>query len=118
MLALCKSGGKLLTTTHNTTHTMTELKKDNANEIRIIKEAISQGNKVFMTTNKAYEVIKDDIGQYLIICHINNHCVGLHGRTNYINFLCQDDGEPYPATIIDKNGNTTILPISENDRWK
>lgn len=102
---------------------MTQLKQYHANEIRIIKEAISQGKKVFLTDNKTYEVIKDDIGQYLIICHFNNHCIGLHGREgyeyeNHINFLCQDDGSPYPATIIDNKGNKTILPIAETGRYE
>ena len=73
-------------------------------QIKLIKEAINDGKRVFMTPSKAYEVIKDSIGQYLIKCHINDNFVGLHGRKNtnrehIINYLCQRDGNPYPATI-------------------
>ena len=46
-----------------------------------IKKAIEQGYKVFWKSN-AYEVIKDSIGQYLIKCHLNNHCIGLTHRDN------------------------------------
>ena len=75
-----------------------------AKQIQIIKTAINDGKRVFMTPSKAYEVIKDRIGQYLIKCHINDSFVGLHGRENTeyehkINYLCQDDGNPFPVTI-------------------
>ena len=75
-----------------------------AKEIKLIKTAIKDGKRVFMTPNKAYEVIKDSIGQYLIKCHINDCFWGLHGRENTeyenkINYLCQDDGNPFPVTI-------------------
>lgn len=78
-----------------------------AKQIKLIKEALNQGKRVFMTPNKAYEVIKDNIGQYLIKCHINDNFVGLHGmentdREHVINYLCQRDGNPYPVTIEGK----------------
>jgi len=76
----------------------------NAEQIKLIKTAINDDKRVFMTPSKAYEVIKDSIGQYLIKCHINDSFVGLHGRENTecehkINYLCQDDGNPFPVTI-------------------
>jgi hypothetical protein len=41
-----------------------------------IKQAISEGKKVHWS-NELYEVIKDKIGQYLIRCTSNGHCIGL-----------------------------------------
>ena len=77
---------------------------NHAKQIQLIKEALNDGKRVFMTPSKAYEVIKDRVGQYLIKCHINDSFVGLHGRENTecehkINYLCQDDGNPFPVTI-------------------
>lgn len=57
-----------------------------------IKEAVSAGKKVYSDTT-AYEVIKDSIGQYLIVCRLNNHCIGLHGM----------EGTPYENKL---NGKT------------
>lgn len=53
-----------------------------------IKLAVESGFKVFADT-KAYEVIKDRIGQWLIVYSPNKHTVGLHGRegTEYENNL-------------------------------
>lgn len=53
-----------------------------------IKEAVDNGKKVFCDTT-AYEVIKDQIGQYFIHCNINGYCIGLHGMegTKYENQL-------------------------------
>jgi len=73
-------------------------------QIQLIKEALNDGKRVFMTPSKAYEVIKDRVGQYLIKCHINGYIIGLHGmentdREHEINYLCQDNGTPYPVTI-------------------
>lgn len=44
-----------------------------------IKDAVDQGKKVHWATD-IYEVIKDNIGQYLIKCSINNHCIALTWR--------------------------------------
>jgi hypothetical protein len=44
-----------------------------------IKRAIADGKKVYWT-NLGYEVIKDSLGEYLVICHSNNHCIGLTSR--------------------------------------
>jgi hypothetical protein len=41
-----------------------------------IKKAVESGKKVFWS-HDGYEVIKDKIGQWLIVCHKNNHCIGL-----------------------------------------
>ena len=43
-----------------------------------IKGAVDGGKRVFCG-NELYEVVKDGIGQYLIVCHANQYCVGLHG---------------------------------------
>jgi len=54
--------------------------------IKQIKQAIDNGRLV-MLYNDTYEVVKDDLGQYLIICLSNGHCIGLHGQegTKYEN---------------------------------
>lgn len=56
--------------------------------INEIKHAIKNGKNVYWS-NTAYKVIKDNIGQYLIHCTINGHCIGLHGLkgTEYENIL-------------------------------
>ena len=41
-----------------------------------IKSAVQGGSRVYWS-NTAYEVIHDSIGQWLIKCHINGHCIGL-----------------------------------------
>jgi hypothetical protein len=41
-----------------------------------IKQAI-QDNKTVYWANNNYQVIKDNIGQYLIKCTLNGHCIGL-----------------------------------------
>jgi hypothetical protein len=44
--------------------------------IEEIKQAVDEGKKVFWS-NRAYEVIKDSVPQYLIKCNINQSCIGL-----------------------------------------
>jgi hypothetical protein len=44
-----------------------------------IKEALAEGKKVYWA-NKAYDVIQDKCGQYLIVCNLNQHCIGLTWR--------------------------------------
>lgn len=44
-----------------------------------IKKAVDQGN-IVQWASPTYRVIKDRIGQYLIICVINNDCIGLTHR--------------------------------------
>ena len=41
-----------------------------------IKAAVEAGHKVYWK-NKAYEVIKDSVGQWLIRCNFNDYCIGL-----------------------------------------
>lgn len=53
-----------------------------------IKRAVDDGKDVYCN-NESYRVMKDRIGQYLIVRSINNHCIGLHGMegTKYENQL-------------------------------
>jgi hypothetical protein len=44
-----------------------------------IKEAINSGKRVFWST-KAYEVICDKKGQWLIVCSLNGYTIGLTWR--------------------------------------
>lgn len=44
-----------------------------------IKTALSEGKRVYHH-NPAYEVKRDNIGQYLIICSINDYTIGLTHR--------------------------------------
>ncbi len=44
--------------------------------LKEIKLAIDQGKKVFWS-NPNYQVIKDSKGQYLIVCSLNDSCIGL-----------------------------------------
>lgn len=41
-----------------------------------IKEAIADGREVHWKST-AYDVILDDIGQYLIVCNLNDYTIGL-----------------------------------------
>ncbi len=41
-----------------------------------IKAAVDAGEQVFWS-NRAYPVIKDNIGQYLITCTLSTMCIGL-----------------------------------------
>ena len=44
-----------------------------------IKASVESGQTVHWA-NQAYRVIKDNVGQWLIICDINDHCIGLTWR--------------------------------------
>ena len=44
-----------------------------------IKKAVDDGETVYWAST-AYRVIKDKIGQYLILCDINDNCIGLTWR--------------------------------------
>jgi hypothetical protein len=41
-----------------------------------IKEAVESGKRVYWS-HSGYEVIKDRIGQWLIVCRFNSDCIGL-----------------------------------------
>jgi len=58
------------------------------NTIEEIKAAADAGTKVY-AGSRAYQVVKDRIGQYLIVCDATGYCIGLHGRegTQYENKL-------------------------------
>lgn len=55
-----------------------------------IKQAIAEGKKVYWAS-LAYDVIKDDIGQYLIKCNLNGSCVGLTWRDGVTMNESEDD---------------------------
>jgi hypothetical protein len=59
-------------------------------DLEQIKQAIARGDKVHWM-NSAYDVIKDDIGQYLIKCNINDSCVGLTWRDGITMGESEDD---------------------------
>lgn len=44
-----------------------------------IKSALAQGKRVFQG-HGGYEVIRDELGQYLIKCRANDYCIGLTWR--------------------------------------
>jgi 3-methyladenine DNA glycosylase Tag len=49
--------------------------------VKELKKAVDNGVKVYHH-NTAYEVIKDDLGQYFIHCTLNGYAVGLTWRDN------------------------------------
>ncbi len=51
----------------------------NKEYIRIIKQAVKSGHRVFSDTTN-YEVINDSVGQWLIHSKFNDHYIGLHGN--------------------------------------
>jgi hypothetical protein len=44
-----------------------------------IKASVESGQTVHWA-NQAYRIIKDNVGQWLIKCDINDHCIGLTWR--------------------------------------
>ena len=60
-----------------------------------IKHALKIGYTVYWS-NENYQVIKDSIGQYLIICSVNGHCVGL---TNKKGQLVEDPESFYSVKV-------------------
>ena len=48
-------------------------------EANAIRQAVDEGKTVYADT-LAYQVIKDNIGQYFIKCLLNNWCCGLTWR--------------------------------------
>lgn len=47
--------------------------------VQEFKKAVNE-DKTVCWVPPAYRVIKDSIGQYLIICLLNNNCIGLTWR--------------------------------------
>lgn len=72
----------------------------NLNEI---KRAIEAGSKVYWS-NLGYEVIKDNIGQYLIHCNINDTYIGLTHRDN-VTMNCNSESEFFtnPDELLTNN---------------
>jgi len=68
--------------------------------IQEIKNAVNAGHTVKWQSEN-YDVIKDKIGQYLIVCRTNNNCIGLTGFK----------GSPYENVL---NGNENDFYISWN----
>lgn len=68
-----------------------------------IKEALQDGKKVYWAS-KAYEVIKDKIGQYLIVCVHNQYTIGLtHQDGTTLNGKEEDFfAEEYPTLVDSK----------------
>lgn len=56
-------------------------------KIETVKMCVDNGLKVF-NSSKAYEVKKDNLGQYLVICKHNNYTVGLEGMPQENYFVC------------------------------
>ena len=59
-------------------------------KLETIKMCVDNGLKVFISS-KAYEVKKDNLGQYLVICKLNNYTVGLEGMPQDKYFVCNCD---------------------------
>lgn len=73
------------------------------NSIDEIKAAVNCGEVVYVNS-KAYQVIKDRLGQYLIKCLLNDYCVGLTWR-----ITAEDYKEKYGKEIgkfnhVERNG--------------
>lgn len=49
----------------------------NKEAIKAIKAAVDAGHDV--QAGAGYHIIKDQLGQYLVVFEGNNYCVGLHG---------------------------------------
>jgi hypothetical protein len=69
-------------------------------KIEEIKSRIDEGHRV-VWHNDSYEVIKDNIGQYLIKCHFNDSYTGLHGRQTPP-VLNGDEGDFYWLFVIEE----------------
>jgi hypothetical protein len=66
--------------------------------IQEIKSAVDAG-KTVKWANAGYDVIKDSLGQYLIVYAPSGHCIGLHGLegTEYANRLNAAESDFYIA---------------------
>ena len=58
-----------------------------------IKRAVNEG-KVVYWSNSNYQVIKDRIGQWLIYCQSNEHCIGLTWKDG-ATMNCNNENEFY-----------------------
>ena len=68
-----------------------------------IKSAVENGKSVYWATT-SYKVVKDNIGQWLVVCNLNDYCFGLTWQDgNTLNgkpeefFIEEDDYEIKPT---------------------
>jgi hypothetical protein len=81
-----------------------------------IKQAIADGRKVYHG-NKNYEVIRDKIGQYLIVCSFNGYTIGLtHSDKQTMNGKEADFFAETPREIREAQTHALIVDIMENPR--
>jgi hypothetical protein len=81
-----------------------------------IKNALAEGRKVYHG-NKNYEVIQDKIGQYLIVCSINDYTIGLtHSDKKTMNGKEADFFAETPREIREAQTHALIVDILENTR--
>ena len=81
-----------------------------------IKQAIAEGKKVYHG-NKNYEVIRDNIGQYLIVCSINDYTIGLtHSDKQTMNGKEAEFFAETPREIREAQTHALIVDIMENPR--
>jgi len=50
--------------------------KEEFKDAKDIIKAVDEGKEVCWKSDY-YKVIRDSVGQYLICCELNNHCIGL-----------------------------------------
>jgi hypothetical protein len=81
-----------------------------------IKDAIAEGRKVYHG-NKNYEVIQDQIGQYLIVCSINDYTIGLtHSDKKTMNGKEADFFSETPREIREAQVKALIEDIMSDPR--
>jgi hypothetical protein len=81
-----------------------------------IKQAIAEGRKVYHG-NKNYEVIQDQIGQYLIVCSINDYTIGLtHSDKKTMNGKEADFFSETPREIREAQVKALIEDIMSDPR--
>jgi hypothetical protein len=81
-----------------------------------IKDALAEGRKVYHG-NKNYEVIQDKIGQYLIVCSINDYTIGLtHSDKKTMNGKEADFFSETPREIREAQVKALIEDIMSDPR--
>jgi hypothetical protein len=81
-----------------------------------IKNALAEGRKVYHG-NKNYEVIQDKIGQYLIVCSINDYTIGLtHSDKKTMNGKEVDFFSETPREIREAQVKALIEDIMSDPR--
>ena len=81
-----------------------------------IKQAIAEGRKVYHH-NKNYEVIRDNLGQYLIVCSINDYTIGLtHSDKQTMNGKEADFFSETPREIREAQVKALIEDIMTDPR--